>query len=256
MRTTTEKIIHVRHWNERLMSITVTRQRSFRFYAGQFVMLGLVIHQVPVYRAYSIVSSPYDEHLEFLSVKVPNGQFTGALSQIINGNSILVSEKPVGNLLLSQLSLLNSRRLLLFSTGTGIAPFLSLIKDLDVYDRFSEVCLFHSVKTVSDLVYRTEIKDLIKSDIPQGRLQYYSIVTQEKVPAIFHDRITIGLLESSLFRFYNLSGLNSHSDRVMICGNNEFNTDMKNLLEPNGFVMSKSMGSIGMMLQELAFVEK
>ena len=178
----TEKVLSVHHWNDTLFSFTTTRDRSIRFENGQFVMIGLEVNGKPLMRAYSIASANYEESLEFFSIKVPDGPLTSRLQHLQPGDNLLVSRKPTGTLLLSDL--LPGRYLYLFSTGTGMAAFMSVIRDLDVYDRFEKVILIHGVRQVSELAYH----DYITKELPHHeylgeaiseKLIYYPTVTRE-----------------------------------------------------------------------------
>ncbi len=156
----TQKILSVTHWNDSLFSFTTTRDESFRFENGQFVMIGLEQNEKPLLRAYSIASPNYEEHLEFFSIKVPNGPLTSLLQHIKVGDSILVGKKPTGTLLLADLK--PGRHLFLLSTGTGLAPFISLIQDPESYEKFDKVILVHGVRNVNDLAY----SEFITRDLP------------------------------------------------------------------------------------------
>ncbi len=150
---TEQRVLSVRHWNDRLFSFTTTRDPGLRFRSGHFLMMGLEVDGRPLLRAYSVASAHYEDHLEFYSIKVPDGPLTSRLSHIRPGDSVFVGRKPTGTLVLS--NLLPGRRLYLFGTGTGLAPFMSLIRDPEVYERFEQVVVVHGVRTVSELGYRT-----------------------------------------------------------------------------------------------------
>ena len=178
----TEKILSVHHWNDTLFSFKTTRQDGLRFENGQFVMIGLEVDGRPLARAYSVASPNYDEHLEFLSIKVQNGPLTSRLQHIKVGDELLVSRKPTGTLIIHDLK--PAKNLYLFSTGTGLAPYMSLIQDIEVYDRFEKVILVHGVRKINDLAY----KDFIENDLPnneffgdeiRNQLIYYPTVTRE-----------------------------------------------------------------------------
>lgn len=178
----TERVLAVRHWNEHLFSFTCTRDAGLRFENGQFLMIGLPVDGRPLVRAYSVASANYEEHLEFFSIKVPNGPLTSRLQHLKEGDEILVSRKPTGTLLLHDLK--PAKHLYLLSTGTGLAPFLSLIRDPETYERFDKVVLTHGVRHVNDLAYR----DYIEQELPQHeylgemvreKLIYYPTVTRE-----------------------------------------------------------------------------
>src|SRR5690606_21980224 len=158
----TERVLSVHHWNDTLFSFTTTRDESLRFENGQFVMIGMEVDGKPLMRAYSIASANYDDHLEFLSIKVPDGPLTSRLQHLKVGDSLLVSRKPVGTLVLHDL--LPGKHLYLFATGTGLAPFMSIIQDPETYERFEKVILVHGVRLVSELAYT----DFITKELPQN----------------------------------------------------------------------------------------
>ena len=169
----TERVLTVKHWNESLFSFTTTRNQSLRFRNGHFLMIGLELDGKPLARAYSVVSPNYAEHLEFFSIKVPNGPLTSRLQHIQVGDSILVSEKSVGTLVIDDLN--PGKHLYLFSTGTGLAPFLSIIRDPDTYEKFEKVVLIHGVRLVSELAYGDYIKDELTQD------EYIGEIIREKL---------------------------------------------------------------------------
>ena len=178
-----ETVLEVRHWNDSLFSFKTTRDAGFRFKNGHFVMLGLEIEGKPLLRAYSVASANYEEHLEFYSIKVPDGPLTSRLQHLKPGDRVLVSRKPTGTLVLSHL--LPGKRLYLLSTGTGLAPFMSMIRDPDVYEQFEHVVLAHGVRLASELGY----SDYIRHELPQheyigeqvrNQLRYYPTVTREQ----------------------------------------------------------------------------
>lgn len=211
-----ERVHQVRNWTESLFSFTTTRDRSFRFESGQFTMLGLSIGRRPLLRAYSMVSAIYDDHLEFLSIKVPNGPLTSRLQHLSPGDRLLIGRKPTGTLVLG--TLLPGRRLYLLGTGTGIAPFLSLIKDPGTYESFEQVILVHGCRTAAELVYADEIEELPRSlsEIVNGKLRYFPTVTRE--PFRSRGRITHLLDEGTLPTALDLPPLNPEEDRIMVCG--------------------------------------
>src|SRR5262245_51248873 len=152
-----ERVLSVRHWNDSLFSFTTTRNQGFRFRNGHFVMIGLEVEGRPLLRAFSVVSANYDEHLEFYSIKIPDGALTSRLQHIAPGHSVLVSRKPTGTLLVDNLR--PGKRLYLLCTGTGLAPFMSIIRDPETYERFDTVVVAHGVRRVSDLGYRQTIEE-------------------------------------------------------------------------------------------------
>ncbi|MEO7917571.1 MAG: ferredoxin--NADP reductase, partial [Dokdonella sp.] len=214
-----EKVLSVRHWNEFLFSFTTTRDPALRFENGQFVMIGLEVDGRPLMRAYSFASANWEEHLEFFSIKVPDGPLTSRLQHLKVGDELLVSRKPTGTLVHHDLK--PGRNLYLFSTGTGLAPFLSIIRDPETWERFEKVILTHGVRTVKDLAY----DDLIESELPQHeffgaavreKLIYYPTVTRET----FRNQGRLNdLIESGkLFSDIGLPPLDPATDRAMICG--------------------------------------
>jgi ferredoxin--NADP+ reductase len=205
----TEKILSVHHWNDTLFSFKTTRQDGLRFENGQFVMIGLEVDGRPLARAYSVASPNYDEHLEFLSIKVQNGPLTSRLQHIKVGDELLVSRKPTGTLVIHDLK--PAKNLYLFSTGTGLAPYMSLIQDIEVYDRFEKVILVHGVRKINDLAY----KEFIENDLPnneffgeeiRNQLIYYPTVTRESFKN--EGRLTDLVKSGKLFDDIGLSKMN------------------------------------------------
>ena len=251
-----EKVLSVHHWTDRLFSFTTTRDPSLRFSNGHFTMIGLRVDGKPLLRAYSIVSANYEEHLEFLSIKVPDGPLTSRLQHIQVGDTIIVGRKPTGTLLLDYL--LPGKRLYLLATGTGLAPFLSIVRDPETYERFDQVVLVHGVRLRAELAYR----ELLLHDLPQheflgemlaGKLLYYPTVTRE---AYDHTgRITDLLASGQLLTDLKLPPLNPAEDRVMICGSPGMLRDLKTLLEGLGFPEGNTTKP-GAFVIERAFVEQ
>lgn len=252
-----ETVLNVRHWNESLFSFTTTRDSALRFRNGHFVMVGMPVEGRPLLRAYSIASPNHDETLEFFSIKVPNGPLTSRLQHLKSGDEILVSRKPTGTLVLDDLK--PGRNLYLLATGTGLAPFLSLIRDPDVYERFEKVVLVHGVRRVSDLAYR----DYIRNELPQheflgeqvrAQLIYYPTVTRE---AFEHQGRLTELIENGrLAADIGLPPLNPQTDRVMMCGSPGMLRDTSAILDARGFAISPHIGTPGDYVIERAFVEK
>ena len=252
-----ERVLEVHHWNDTLFSFKATRDPALRFHNGHFVMVGLHVDGKPLTRAYSIASANYEEHLEFLSIKVPNGPLTSRLQHLQPGDEILVSRKPVGTLVTDDL--LPGRRLYLFGTGTGLAPFLSIIKDPEVYERFENVILVHGVRHVSELAY----SDYIREELPnneffgeaaRNQLLYYPTVTRE--PYQNRGRITDLIESGKLFADLGLPMLDPVEDRAMLCGSPSMLSDTCALLEARGLAGSAHRGSPGHYVIERAFVEK
>lgn len=253
----TEQVLSVHHWNDTLFSFTTTRDPGLRFHNGHFVMLGLEIEGKPLMRAYSIASANYEENLEFLSIKVPNGPLTSRLQHLKEGDTVLVSRKPVGTLVADDLK--PGKRLYLFATGTGLAPFMSIIKDPEVYERFEHVILVHGVRFVSELAYADYIQNELPAneffgDMVRGKLIYYPTVTRE--PYKHQGRITEIVNSGKLFTDIGLPPLSPETDRAMLCGSPAMLADTSAMLDTRGFVVSPGVGQPGDYVIERAFVEK
>jgi ferredoxin--NADP+ reductase len=253
----TETVTHVQHWDDRLFSFRTTRDRSLRFHNGHFVMLGLEVDGKPLMRAYSIASANHEEHLEFLSIKVPNGPLTSRLQHLKVGDTVLVSRKPTGTLVASDL--LPGKRLWLLATGTGLAPFLSVVKDPEVYERFEKIILVHGVRKVSELAYCDYLRDELPNDEFLGewvreKLIYYPTVTRE--PFAHQGRITALLESGKLEADLGLPPISPAEDRFMLCGSVAMLTDLRALLDARGFNMSPQTGHPGDYVIEKAFAEK
>ena len=252
-----ETVLSVHHWNESLFSFTTTRRSGLRFRNGHFLMIGLEVDGKPLVRAYSVVSPNYEEHLEFLSIKVPDGPLTSRLQGIQVGDSILVSEKSVGTLVLDDLN--SGKNLYLFSTGTGLAPFMSIVRDPETYERFEKVVLIHGVRTVSELAYgdylRHELpKHEFLGDMVREQFIYYPTVTRE---AFTHTgRLTTAIQSGQLFVDIGLPALDPAVDRAMICGSPAMLKETAKMLDARGFKVSPSLGNPGDYVFERAFVEK
>ncbi|QDX79846.1 ferredoxin--NADP(+) reductase [Denitratisoma sp. DHT3] len=253
----TERVLSVRHWNDSLFSFTTTRDPGLRFINGQFVMIGLEHEGRPLIRAYSIASPNYNEHLEFFSIKVPNGPLTSKLQHLKPGDPVVVSRKPTGTLVLRDLR--PGKYLYMFSTGTGLAPFMSLIQDPETYERFEKIVLFHGVRTVSELAYT----DFITKELPDNefigelvreKLIYYPTVTRE--PFRNRGRLTDLVESGKLFEDIGLPPLDPSRDRAMICGSPAMLADTSALLDARGFQISPHIGVVGDYVIERAFVEK
>jgi len=254
---TVEEVRSVRHWNEHLFSFTITRPPSFRFRSGEFVMIGLPGEGRPLLRAYSIASPSYAEELEFLSIKVPDGPLTSRLQLIQPGDQIYLGRKPTGTLVAD--ALLPGKRLFMLSTGTGLAPFLSVARDPDIYDRFNQIVIVHCVRTVSDLAFREELESQLAGDPlvqDQALLQFHYIptVTREE----FRNTGRIGALidDGSLFA-HPLQGeakLNPETDRIMLCGSMAMIKEFQERLTQEGF-REGSNANPGDFVIERAFVD-
>ena len=251
-----ERVLTVHHWTDRLFSFTTPRGQGLRFSNGHFTMIGLMVDGKPLLRAYSVVSANYEEHLEFLSIKVPNGPLTSRLQHIQVGDTILVGKKPTGTLLIDYL--LPGKRLYLISTGTGLAPFMSVIRDPDTYEKFQEVILIHGVREVAELAYHDYItqelpRHEILGEMVSKQLKYYPTVTRE--PFRNQGR-TPDLIESGkLFTDLGVPPLNPLEDRVMLCGSPEMLASLKTLLEKRDFEEGSTTRP-GDFVIERAFVEK
>jgi ferredoxin/flavodoxin---NADP+ reductase len=253
----TECVLNIQHWTDSQFTFATTRDQGLRFENGQFVMVGLQIDCRPLLRAYSIASANHDEHLEFLSIKLPDGPLTSRLQHMRAGDEVLVSRKPTGTLVLNDLT--PGKRLYLLSTGTGAAPFMSLIRDPETYQRFQTVVFVHGVRWVRETaVVRRRIEEL-KADEYLGepvrqRLIYYPTVTRE--PYRNRGRLT-GLLESGrLARDLGLPPFDAASDRAMVCGSPAMLADTCALLDAYGFRISPHIGEPGDYVIERAFVER
>ena len=253
----TEQVLSVHHWNDTLFTFTTTRGSSLRFESGHFVMVGLEVEGRPLMRAYSIASAHYEEHLEFFSIKVDNGPLTSRLQHLQVGDPVLIGRKPTGTLVLSDL--LPGRFLYLFATGTGLAPFMSIIRDPDTYERFEKVVLVHGVRVGSELAYA----DFIAQELPQHdylgeqvreKLIYYPTVTREAFRN--QGRLTTLIESGRLCSDIGLPPLDPGRDRAMICGGPEMLKDLRVVLDAQGFKISPGIGQPGDYVIERAFVEK
>jgi ferredoxin--NADP+ reductase len=251
-----ETVVDVRHWTESLFSFTTTRDPGFRFQNGQFTMIGLEVNGRPLLRAYSMASANHDESLEFFSIKVPDGPLTSRLQSIKHGDIVLVGRKPTGTLIVD--NLLPGSRLLLLSTGTGLAPFASIIKDPDVYERFETIVLVHGCRQVSELSYGERMVGGLRQDelfgpLLDGKLHYYPTVTRE--PFRNRGRITDLISSSKLFDDCALAPLDLATDRVMLCGSPAMLADLRTMFEAHGFAEGNHSAP-GHFVIEKAFVER
>ncbi len=251
-----ERVLSVHHWTDRLFTITTTRDKSLRFSNGHFTMIGLRVNDKPLLRAYSIVSPNHEEHLEFLSIKVAEGPLTSRLQHIKVGDTVIVGRKPTGTLVIDHL--LPGKRLYLFSTGTGLAPFMSIIRDPATYERFGQIVLVHGVRQADDLAYH----DLVVEHLPQHeflgdliskQLLYYPTVTRESYRNM--GRVTDLMESGKMFADLQLPVLDPAHDRVMICGSPAMLRDLKHMLEKNGFKEGNT-SKLGDFVIERAFVEQ
>jgi ferredoxin--NADP+ reductase len=251
-----ERVLDVTHYTDNLFSFKTTRTPSFRFQSGQFTMIGLMTETRPLLRAYSIASAVYDDWLEFFSIKVPDGPLTSRLQHIKPGDELLVGPKPTGTLLLGNLR--PGKRLLLLATGTGFAPFASVLRDPDAYERFETVIAVEGCRTVSELQFASTLvagvtQHELLGELAAGKLHYYDTVTQE--PHRHQGRIPDLITSEKLFRDLGLPPLDRETDRVMICGNPGMLAGLTQLLVDRGFEEGSS-GAPGDFVIEKAFVQR
>jgi ferredoxin/flavodoxin---NADP+ reductase len=251
-----EKVLSVRHWTDTLFSFTATRNSGFRFQNGQFAMIGLEVDGRPLLRAYSMASANHEEALEFFSIKVADGPLTSRLQKIKEGDTILVGRKATGTLITD--NLIAGKRLLLLSTGTGLAPFASLIKDPDVYDTFETIVLVHGCRQVSELAYGEQLVATLAEDELFGPLMreqfvYYPTVTRE--PFRNRGRITDLITSEQLFNDIGLPPLDIETDRIMLCGSPGMLEELRQTFEQRGF-LEGSHSEPGHFVIEKAFVER
>ncbi|MEE8057263.1 MAG: ferredoxin--NADP reductase [Pseudomonadales bacterium] len=256
----TEHVIGVNHWTDTLFSFKTTRNAGFRFKNGHFTMIGLEQEGRPLMRAYSIASANYEDELEFFSIKVPNGPLTSQLQNIKPGDDILVSSKPTGTLILD--NLLPGRNLYLISTGTGLAPFMSIIKDPETYEQYEKVILTHGCRYEDELAYQHTINHALPNNEYFGeqlreQLIYYPTVTREPcraINSINRGRITELLASGKLANDIGLDPFNTDDDRFMICGSPSMLKDTCVILDERGFKEARH-GNAGHYVIERAFVE-
>ncbi|WP_159006771.1 ferredoxin--NADP reductase [Bradyrhizobium sp. S69] len=251
-----EKVLAVRHWTDTLFSFTATRDSGFRFLNGQFAMIGLEVDGRPLLRAYSMASANHEEQLEFFSIKVADGPLTSRLQRIQEGDTILVGRKATGTLVAD--NLIPGKRLLLLSTGTGLAPFASLIKDPEVYDRYETIVLVHGCRQVSELAYGEELVARLRDDELFGpllgeKLVYYPTVTRE--PFRNRGRITDLITSEQLFADIGQSPLDIETDRIMMCGSPGMLEELRLLFEARG-LLEGNTSAPGHFVIEKAFVER
>ena len=237
-----QTVTEVTHYTDRLFSFRLTRPQSLRFRSGEFVMIGLMGDPVgdkpakPILRAYSIASPSWDDELEFYSIKVPDGPLTSKLQKIQVGDQVILKTKPVGTLVID--ALLPGRRLYMLATGTGIAPFASLVRDPEVYEKFDQVILTHTCREVAELTYGKDLVDNLRNDpligeMVEGKLVYYPTTTRESFDNM--GRVTDKIRSGEIFAELGVPALDPENDRVMICGSMGLNIEIKELLEEAGF---------------------
>ena len=251
-----ETVLSVHHWTDNLFSFTTTRDSSFRFRNGEFTMIGLKVGEKPLLRAYSVASANYEENLEFFSIKVADGPLTSRLQHLKEGDEIIVSRKATGTLVIDNLT--DGRNLYLIGTGTGLAPFLSVIKDPETYERFEKVVLLHGCRHVRELAYGELIteklpQDEMIGDMVRNQLIYYPTVTRD--PFRNRGRITDLITSGKLFEDISLPQLDAAKDRVMMCGSPALLLDTKKLLLDGGFVEGNH-GEPADFVVEKAFAER
>ena len=250
------QVLSVHHWTDRLFSFTTTRDPGLRFSNGHFTMIGLRVNNKPLLRAYSIASANYEEHLEFLSIKVEDGPLTSKLQHIQVGDTIIVGRKPTGTLVVDYL--LPGKRLYLLATGTGLAPFMSIVRDPSTYEKFEQIILVHGVRTVDELAYHDLLLQTLPAheflgDIVSSQLMYYPTVTRE--PFRNMGRIPELLENGKLCNDLGIPQLNAAEDRVMICGSPGMLRDLKTMLEHRGF-QEGNTSTPGAFVIERAFAEQ
>lgn len=251
-----ERVLEIHHYTDKLFSFTTTRSPAFRFQSGQFAMIGLEVDGRPLLRAYSMASAVYDDHLEFFSIKVPDGPLTSRLQHIKSGDELIVGPKPTGTLLLGNLRA--GKRLYLLATGTGFAPFASVLRDPETYERFETVIAVEGCRLISELEFATQVVVGVRShellgEMASAQLRYHATVTREP----FHNkgRIPDLIASGELFRGLDLPDLDAASDRVMMCGNPQMLIDMRKILVSRCFQEGNS-GTPGDFVIEKAFVER
>ena len=250
-----EKVTEIHHWTDKTFSFKTTRDMSFRFKNGEFAMIGLEIEGKPLLRAYSVVSPNHEDHLEFLSIKVPNGPLTSKLQHIKIDDEIIVNSKPTGTLVCDYL--LPGRNLFLFSTGTGLAPFMSIVRDPETYEKFEKIILTHTVRTSKELAYKDLLTNLnndeIYSEVTKNNFIYFNTVTREKWDN--EGRITDWIKENTLWKKVGVESFNPEIDRVMICGSEEMTFDLKKIFEKLGSKEGSTKVQGGFVIEK-AFAEK
>lgn len=251
-----ERVLSVHHWTDRLFSFTTTRDPALRFSNGHFTMIGLRVNEKPLLRAYSIASANYEDHLEFLSIKVDDGPLTSRLQHIQVGDTVIVGRKPTGTLVVDYL--LPGKRLYMLSTGTGLAPFMSIVRDPATYEAFEQVILVHGVRIVDELAYHDLLMEHLPSheflgDMVSSQMLYYPTVTREEFRN--NGRIPDLIESGKLFTDLGVPPFDPASDRVMICGSPGMLRDLKHLLEERGFNEGNT-STPGEFVIERAFAEQ
>jgi ferredoxin--NADP+ reductase len=251
-----ERVLAVHHWTDRLFTFTTTRDQALRFSNGHFTMIGLKVNDKPLLRAYSIASANYEDHLEFLSIKVEDGPLTSRLQHVRPGDTIIVGRKSTGTLLIDYT--LPGKRLYLFGTGTGLAPFMSVIRDPETYEKFEQIILVHGVRQIDELAYHDLVTNLLPNheilgELIRDQLLYYPTVTREEFRNT--GRITDLVATNKLTDDLGLPPLNAAEDRVMLCGSPGLLIDMREILEARGFKEGNTT-TPGDYVVERAFADK
>ncbi|MEC5161969.1 ferredoxin/flavodoxin---NADP+ reductase [Janthinobacterium sp. CG_23.3] len=251
-----ERVLSVHHWTDTLFSFTTTRDPALRFSNGHFTMIGLRVDGKPLLRAYSIASANYEDHLEFFSIKVPGGPLTSRLQHLQVGDAVIVGRKPTGTLVADYL--LPGKRLYMLSTGTGLAPFMSIVRDPDIYDKFDQLILVHGVRQVEELAYHDLLVEHLPNheflgDMISSKLRYYPTVTREAYRNT--GRVTDLIESGKLFEDLGVPALDPAVDRIMICGSSDMLRDLKDMLETRGFKEGNT-STPGDFVIERAFAEK
>ena len=250
-----EKVTEIHHWTDKTFSFKTTRDPGFRFKNGEFAMIGLEVDGKPLLRAYSVVSPNHEDHLEFLSIKVPNGPLTSKLQHIKVNDEIIINSKPTGTLVCDYL--LPGRNLFLFSTGTGLAPFMSIVRDPETYEKFQKIILTHTVRTSKELAYKDLLDNLNNDEtyreVTNGKFIYFNTVTRENWER--KGRITDWIKNQSLWNNVGSEKFDSSQDRVMICGSESMTFDLKKIFEDIGSQEGSTKVQGGFVIEK-AFAEK
>ncbi|MCO6504968.1 MAG: ferredoxin--NADP reductase [Snodgrassella sp.] len=252
-----QKVLSVNHWTDAYFTFTCTRDDSLRFQNGQFVMIGLMVDGKPLMRAYSIASANWEEELAFFSIKVQDGPLTSRLQHLKVGDEVLVSKKPTGTLIVSDLN--PGKNLYLLSTGTGLAPFLSVTKDPEVYEQFEKIILIHGVRYQKDLAYYDHFTTQLPNheylgEMVRSKLIYYPVVSREEF--VHHGHLTDLMVSGKLFADIGLPKITPEHDRAMICGSPAMLKDSCAVLDSFGLTISPKMGQRGDYVIERAFVDQ
>jgi ferredoxin--NADP+ reductase len=250
-----EKVLEVKHYTDRLFHFKTTRDSGTRFRDGEFLMIGLEVEGKPLLRAYSVASPNYEEYMEWFSIKVPNGPLTSKLQHIKPGDEVITNSKAVGTLVLDNLK--QGRNLYMLATGTGVAPFMSLVRGVDTYDHYDNVILLWSTRLVKELAYKDFLEGLndheIWGEITQGKFKFYPSVTREDF--INTGRITDAMYDGSVYEKLGIEPFDKDKDSAMICGSMPMNLEFKKYFEDMGCKEGNSQ-TRGDYVLEKSFVEK